>query len=92
MGVKVKGAGTHSIEIEGKSKLKGGKISLCPDWTEAGTFFIAFAITGGRGTIKNINLEHLTFFLEKMKEAGINFSVKKNELLVKKSKKLNLYR
>jgi len=89
MGAKVKGAGTHSIEIEGKRKLAGGKISLSPDWTEAGTFIIAFAITGGKGTIKNVNPEHLTFFLEKMKEAGLNFEVKKNQILVKKSKKLN---
>ncbi len=86
MGVKIKGAGTHTIEIKGKENLNGVKHSICPDFTEAGTFFLAFALTGGEGRIKNIDPSALTFFLEKMKDIGVNFEVKKNEIIVKKSK------
>ncbi|XOB42673.1 MAG: UDP-N-acetylglucosamine 1-carboxyvinyltransferase [Candidatus Nealsonbacteria bacterium] len=86
MGVKIKGVGTHTIEIEGKENLAGVKHSICPDFTEAGTFFLAFALTGGEGRIKNIDPSALTFFLEKMKDIGVNFEVKKNEIIVKKSK------
>ena len=89
MGVKIKGYGTHTIEIEGKNNLSGTEFSISPDPTEAGTFLIAFAITGGEGTIKNVNPEHLSFFLEKIKEIGLNFKVKKNSILVKKSKRFN---
>ena len=87
MGVKIKGVGTHTIEIEGKKKLSGANFKISPDPLEAGTFFLAFVLTGGRGKIKNVNPEHLTMFLEKMKEIGVNFEVRKNEILIKKSNK-----
>jgi len=92
MGVKIKGIGTHTIEIEGKRKLNGGEFKISPDLNEAATFFLAFAITGGQGKIKNVNPEHLTIFLEKMREIGVNFETKRNEILVKKPKKSGGFR
>jgi len=86
MGVKIEGIGTHTIEIEGQKKLRGANFSICPDLLEAGTYFLAFALTGGEGKIKNVNPDHLTFFLEKMKEIGVNFEVFDNEILVKPSR------
>jgi len=86
MGLKIEGIGTHTIEIEGKEKLSGREYSICPDLLEAGTFLIAIALTNGEGKIKNINPNHLTFFLEKLREIGVNFEVKNQEILVKKSK------
>lgn len=88
MGVKIEGIGTHTILIEGRKKLKGTKFKISPDPLEAGTFLIAFALTGGEGKIKNVNPAHLTMFLEKMKEIGVNFEIRKNEIFVKKSNKL----
>jgi len=85
MGASIKGLGTHTIKIEGREKLSGANFSICPDPLEAGTFLLAFALTGGEGKIKNVNPDHLTFFLEKMKEMGVNFEVGENEILVKKS-------
>ena len=86
MGAKIEGIGTHTIEIEGQEKLRGADFSICPDLLEAGTYFLAFALTGGEGKIKNVNPDHLTFFLEKMKEIGVNFEVFDNEILVKPSR------
>jgi len=88
MGAKIKGIGTHTIEIEGKKKLNGAEFKISPDLIEAATFFVAFAITGGEGKIKNVNSEHLTMFLKKMKEIGVNFKVKNKEILVKGSRNL----
>jgi len=85
MGLNIKGIGTHTILIEGREKLSGAEFQISPDPTEAGTFLIAFALTGGEGKIKNSNPEHLTMFLEKMREIGLNFEVGKNEILVKNS-------
>jgi len=87
MGLNIKGLGTHTILIEGKKELSGANFKISPDPTEAGTFLIAFALTRGRGKIKNTNPEHLTMFLEKMKEIGVGFKVKRNEILVFPSKK-----
>jgi UDP-N-acetylglucosamine 1-carboxyvinyltransferase len=85
MGVRIEGVGTHTIEIEGRKKLSGANFKISPDPLEAGTFFLAFVLTGGRGKIKNVNPEHLTMFLEKMKDIGVNFEIRNNEILVKKS-------
>jgi UDP-N-acetylglucosamine 1-carboxyvinyltransferase len=86
LGVKIKGLGTHTIEIEGKEKLSGTEFSICPDPLEAGTFLISFALTGGKGRIKNVNPDHLILFLEKMKDIGVNFTMGENEILVNPSK------
>ncbi len=85
MGLNIKGIGTHTIEIVGRSKLKGATFKICPDPLEAGTFLLAFALTGGEGEIRNVNPEHLSFFLEKMRDMGINMEVKKHKIFVKKS-------
>ncbi|MCU0653319.1 MAG: UDP-N-acetylglucosamine 1-carboxyvinyltransferase [Candidatus Pacebacteria bacterium] len=75
MGAKIKGIGQHTLEIEGKGKLSGTEINVCADPLETGTFMIAFALTNGRGVIKNTEPQHLTFFLERMRDIGINFDV-----------------
>jgi len=86
MGVNIEGIGTHTISIEGKEKLNGAEFKICPDPTETGTFLIALAATGGEGKIKNVEPNHLTMFLEKMREIGVNFEIVDNEILVKPSK------
>ncbi len=86
MGVEVQGLGTHTITIKGKKELNGAEFKICPDLLEVGTFLIAFALTDGQGKIQNVNPDYLTFFLEKMKEIGVNFEVGENEILVKPSR------
>jgi len=87
LGSKIEGLGTHTILVEGREKLSGGDFTISPDPIETGTFLIAFAITGGQGRIKNVNPEDLIFFLEKMKEIGVNFEIGEREILVKSSKR-----
>ncbi|MGB9743329.1 MAG: UDP-N-acetylglucosamine 1-carboxyvinyltransferase [Minisyncoccales bacterium] len=82
MGAEIEGLGTHTLIIKGKKSLKGAEFKICPDLLEVGTFLIAFALTQGRGKIKNVNPEHLTMFLEKMKEIGVNFEIRSNEILI----------
>jgi len=86
MGVNIEGIGTHTISIEGKEKLNGAEFKICPDPTEAGTFLIALAATGGEGKIKNVEPNHLIMFLEKMKEIGVNFEIFNSEILIRPSK------
>jgi len=89
MGLKISGQGTHRIEIEGNQHLlAGGEWTVPPDYIEAGTFLIAFAITNGQGKIKDVRPDDLIFFLDKMKEIGVNFKVQGKNILVAKSKGL----
>ncbi len=85
MGAKVEGIGTHTIIVEGKKELNGAEFKISPDLLEAGTFLIAFALTGGEGKIKNVNPQHLTMFLEKMREIGVNFEILDSEIWIKHS-------
>jgi len=92
MGANIEGAGTHAIAIEGKEMLKGAEFKICPDLLEAGTFIVAFALTGGKGKIKNVEPDHLMMFLEKMKEIGVNFNISDNEILVNPSREFKATR
>jgi UDP-N-acetylglucosamine 1-carboxyvinyltransferase len=88
MGLKISGQGTHTIEIVGAQTLVGGRETVIPDYIETGTFLIAFALTGGQGTMRNTRPEDLSFFLEKMREVGVNFKINGKNILVEKSQKL----
>jgi UDP-N-acetylglucosamine 1-carboxyvinyltransferase len=88
MGSPIEGIGTHTITIEGKNELNGAEFKICPDLLEAGTFLVAFALTNGQGKIKNVNPDHLTMFLEKLKEIGVKLEVSDNEILIKPSSEL----
>ncbi len=88
MGAKIKGVGTHTIEIDGVKKLRGANHSVIPDPIEAGTFIVAAAVAGERVLIKNVILEHLDLFLAKLEEIGVNFEKGKNCVTVFRSPKL----
>jgi len=69
-GAKVKGAGTHTIVIDGVKKLHSVQHKIIPDMIEAGTLIIAGLITGGTVKVKDLNPTHLEIFLKKLKEMG----------------------
>lgn len=71
MGAKVRGAGSHLIEIEGVKKLHGTKYRVISDRIEAGTFMVAAALTKGDIRLKNIIPEHNNALLDKLREAGV---------------------
>lgn len=71
MGGNIQGAGTDTITIKGVDKLEGCTHSVISDRIEAGTFMLA-AATGGNVVIKNINLEHISPVIHKLKETGVN--------------------
>lgn len=83
MGAKIKGIGTHTLEIYGAKQLRGVKHFVIPDANEAGTFIIMAAAARGKILIKNLEINHLDLVLEKLREMGAGFELKKNGLLVK---------
>lgn len=71
MGVKIKGAGTNVIKIEGSTSLHGGNHQVIPDRIEAATYMIAAAMTKGYVRVENALAEHLQPVVAKMREMGI---------------------
>lgn len=74
MGVRIRGAGTKFIRIEGAAELTGTRHEIIPDRLEAGTYLSAAAITGGRVTLREIIPEHLRTVLIKLEETGCRLS------------------
>lgn len=71
-GAKISGAGSDTITIQGVEKLTPTSYTIISDRIEAGTFLSAFAITGGRGTIENVNPLHVKPVTAKLTEMGIS--------------------
>ena len=71
MGARIRGAGTHTIEVEGVEALHGTRHRVIPDRLEAGTFAIAAALTCGEVEIRDVRPRHLDALLCKMREIGV---------------------
>ena len=71
MGAKIIGVGSHILEVEGVSKLSGCTHKVMPDRIEAATYAIAAAITEGEIILNNAKSEHLSSFINVMKESGV---------------------
>jgi UDP-N-acetylglucosamine 1-carboxyvinyltransferase len=88
MGARIDGAATSRIVVEGVDELKGVEYKPIPDRIEAGTFIIAGLITGGKIKIRNVVPDHLSYFIQKLGEAGARIKVRKDEIAVYPSGRL----
>ena len=77
-GAKIHGAGSDTIRIFGVNCLVPVTYSVISDRIEAGTFMSAFAITGGKGRIENVNPLHLKPITAKLTEMGANIDEHRN--------------
>lgn len=71
MGAKIQGAGTNSVCIEGKKRLKGVQHKVISDHIEGGTFAIATAITGGKVILEDVVPEHYHMILNYLSNMGV---------------------
>jgi UDP-N-acetylglucosamine 1-carboxyvinyltransferase len=71
MGGRVRGAGGHTIVVEGVRELRGATHRVIPDRLEAGTFALAAAITNGDVRIDGAVPGHIDALLWKLREAGV---------------------
>src|SRR5690606_28752215 len=71
MGARITGIGGPEIVIEGVEELVGVEHRVIPDRIEAGTFIMAAAMTDGRLTLRNCNLDHLISAMDRFEEVGI---------------------
>lgn len=75
MGAKIEGLGTPFLRIEGVDRLNGIEHRIIPDRIEAATLMVAAAITGGCVELENVNLNHLTAVVEKLREIGVRIDL-----------------
>ncbi|HLN19301.1 MAG TPA: UDP-N-acetylglucosamine 1-carboxyvinyltransferase, partial [Patescibacteria group bacterium] len=80
MGAKIKGLGTHSLEITGNPALHGAKHKVIYDANEAATFLILGVATRSPIIVKNAHEDHLDLVLEKLREFGADFKISKNSI------------
>jgi UDP-N-acetylglucosamine 1-carboxyvinyltransferase len=88
MGAKIKGLGTHNMEITGAANLHGAKHKIIPDANEAATFLILGVATGSPIIVKNVREDHLDLVLEKLREFGADFKIEKDTIEVIPAEKL----
>lgn len=88
LGAKIKGLGTHTLEIIGSKNLHSAKHKIIPDANEAETFLIMAIATSSPIIINNICEDHLDLVLEKLREFGADFKISKNSIQVIPAKKL----
>ncbi len=88
MGGDITFQGTHTLIINGVENLKGVEYTIIPDALEVGTFLIIGALCGGEISVPDISGDYLDLFLEKLKEAGVNWERKNGFIKVKKSDNL----
>lgn len=89
MGAKITGAGSSEIKIKGVLNLKEVSYRIMPDRIEAGTFLIGAAMSGGEIELRNVNSEHLSPILHKLKECGCKIKEEKNTIHLEAFKRLN---
>ncbi len=70
MGARIRGHGSHIIEVEGVKKLGGVEHAVIADRIEAGTLLTAAAITGSELVLAGACFEHLGAVIDKLTEAG----------------------
>ncbi len=71
LGAKIRGVGSHTLEIEGVAALTGGEYTVIPDRLEAGTYLLAAAATRGELTLTNANVDHMRALTAKLTESGV---------------------
>lgn len=77
LGADIIGAGTSEIVINGvkQEDLRPIEYTTIPDRIEAGTYMAAFVATRGKGIIKNIFPNHLTFYTSKLSKMGADIKL-----------------
>lgn len=82
MGAKIEGIGTHTLKIKAVKELRGTEHKIISDPIEGGTFLALGAVVEGRVLVKNVRTDHLDFFLEKLREIGVEFKSGDNSIEV----------
>ncbi len=82
MGAKIQGAGTSVITIQGVRELGSTNFQVIPDRIEAGTYLLAFLITGGSGSVENVIPKHIGPLLHLVSKMGAQVEIGEREVSI----------
>ena len=82
MGARIRGTGTHILEVDGVAELHGTTFRLSADHIETGSFIGLAAVTGSEITIEDAPVEHLDSTLLGFRRLGVECSVHGDSLVV----------
>lgn len=88
-GAQISGMGSDTVTITGVKELTPTQYSIISDRIEAGTFMSAFAITGGSGSILNVNPLHIKPVTAKLSEMGAIITEYENSVSIDTSRPLS---
>lgn len=88
LGASITGLGTHTITVVGRKRLAGAHHTVMPDHNEAATFLVLGAVTGSEITVDHAREDALDIVLEKLREFGVTFTVRKDSITVHPAKHL----
>jgi UDP-N-acetylglucosamine 1-carboxyvinyltransferase len=88
MGCNIKWVSKRKIKVEGIKKINNLNYQVMPDRIEAGTYLIAAALTEGSLRIIGIDPKIVSTEIKVLKKIGAKISLKKNEIIIKGSKKI----
>ena len=89
MGIRVSGAGTERIIIEGKCNIRGNvDHEIIPDRIETGVFLASVAMTGGEIWIKNAIARHNFPLLAILEDCGTTIGCKEKGIYLRSSGRL----
>ncbi len=85
MGARIEGAGTTTIDIDGRDSLHGAVHTVLPDRIETGTYAIAAAMTGGDILLEGARPELLTTALDRLAETGTEVSIENAGIRIRRN-------
>lgn len=91
-GAKIKGIGSHIIEVEGVTSLGNINHTLSPDRIVTGTYMVAVAITGGSVKFISPKVDELTSTISILEEVGCEFTAMDDGLRICCDRKLKLFK
>lgn len=93
-GAKIKGIGTHSLEVTGVKSLKAPTKAwnVVPDMLEVGTFAVAGALTKGEVEVDPIVPEHLDAMLSALRRANVPYELSDKSLVVRGAGRMDAFK
>lgn len=92
IGVRVEGAGSSMITVEGRVPLHDGEYTIMPDRIVAATYLTAVASAGGEVKLLHTDYRHLSTVTAALAEAGCRISSGKDFISIRRDERLKSVR
>jgi UDP-N-acetylglucosamine 1-carboxyvinyltransferase len=79
-GARIRGIGSHLLEIEGVDNLRGCEWQMIPDRIEAGTFLCGAILMNSDVIVQDCNPMHLLAVIDRLRAAGASLEIGRNHI------------